>query len=113
MTLPSRVPVVLALAGVALAASGAVLAEEPVPGRVLFEAQGCPACHAVPAAGVAKVGDPTLTAPALENVDDEYSRCGLKRWLKRTKMHDGLTHLQRFHGTPEELDVLVRWLLEQ
>jgi hypothetical protein len=114
MPSPPRAPAALvALAGLALAASGPVLAQDPPAGRVLFEAQGCNLCHAVPAAGVAKAGDPTVTGPDLVGLGDEHSRCGLKRWLRRTKMHDGLTHLQRFQGSDEDLDVLVRWLLEQ
>ena len=116
MTTPPHARIALAAAALALGvsvASAAAVAGDPAPGRVLFEAQACNLCHAVPAAGVVKVGDPTVSGPDLASLGDAYSRCGLKRWLRRTKLHDGLTHLQRFQGTDEDLDVLVRWLLEQ
>lgn len=87
------------------------LAQEAPTGPSIFQAQGCQACHAVPGASLAKLGDDTLSGPDLQGLGEEYRARNLKRWLKRDKLHHGHTHLQRFQGTDEELKVLVDWLV--
>lgn len=101
------------VAVLALAAHGSPVAAQDAPGQALFVAQGCNACHAVPAAGVPKLGDDTVAGPSLEGLGEEYKPRSLRRWLKREQEHEGYTHLQYFQGSDQELDTVVRWLLEQ
>jgi mono/diheme cytochrome c family protein len=101
----------------ALGLCGAIVLSQPAladdaAGQHIFVGQECNACHAVPAAGVEKLGDDTVAGPSLEGLAREYKARGLERWLKRKKDHEGYTHLQHFEGSDEELDLLVAWLLE-
>lgn len=87
--------------------------EGPPHGQAIFEAQACNLCHAVPAASISKLGDDTVSGPDLAHLADRYRARSLKRWLERKKLDEGHTHLQLFHGTDEEMKLLVDWLLQQ
>jgi mono/diheme cytochrome c family protein len=113
MTLRTTVALSASGAVLWLATAGGVAHAEDAAGQALFLEQGCHACHAVPAAGIAMAGDDTISAPVLEGLADHYKPCKLKRWLKRERDQEGYTHLQYFRGTDEELQVLVGWLIEQ
>lgn len=100
-----------ALLGLGCAVPGAWAQE--ISGQSVFMAQGCAACHAVPAASVGGAPEETVTAPTLEDLDETYRPRALRRWLKRDMVSEGYTHLKKFDGSKEELDALVEWLLEQ
>ncbi len=109
----AKTTAVMILGALTLATASGMVAADDAPGKAIFVGQNCNGCHAVPAASIEKLGDQTVTGPALEGLGDEYKPCSLKRWLKRKKDHDGYTHLQYFDGTDDELQLMVDWLLEQ
>jgi cytochrome c5 len=86
---------------------------QPPPGQAVFVAQGCQACHAVPAANLSKAGDDTVSAPDIADLDERYCERSLRRWMKREQDDRGYTHLQYFQGSDEDLKLLVSWMLEQ
>jgi cytochrome c553 len=108
-----RIAAVVLMGASFFALLGADGPAEPPAGQTIFVAQGCQACHAVPAAGLAKAGDDTISAPDIAGLGDRFCERSLRRWMKRERDDRGYTHLQYFEGSDGELELLVSWLLEQ
>jgi mono/diheme cytochrome c family protein len=112
------------LHGIALAAllalqAGAAAAEEKAsPGKALFLANKCMACHTISTEGVekSKAADAEAAAEgksgegASKKGPPDLSGVGLRKYLLKLEAKDGKKHLKKFRGTDEELGVLSAWL---
>jgi mono/diheme cytochrome c family protein len=119
------------LHGIALAAllalqAGAAAAEEKAsPGKALFLANKCMACHTISTEGVekSKAADAEAAAegksgegaskkgpPDLSGVGLRHDAAWLGKYLLKLEAKDGKKHLKKFRGTDEELGVLSAWL---
>ena len=74
----------------------------------------CGECHGVK---VAQVNPTTKKAnekgPDLTGIGEKYQRDWINRYIKQEEEHHGKSHVKKFKGSDEELQVLVDWLLEQ
>jgi cytochrome c5 len=106
------------LLGLACTAATSVLAQEaaapavPADGKAIFMSAKCNMCHAVPAQGIqAKATSDKMKGPDLAGVAAEPAE--LVKFLRKQAERNGATHKNEFKGTDEELQVLVKWVLEQ
>jgi len=83
-------------------------------GQQLFLAQKCNTCHAVSTVGIeAKAKSESMRGPDLINLAGERTPEWLAQYLRKEIQLDDADHKREFKGTPEELDSMVSWLLEQ
>ena len=83
-------------------------------GQQLFLGQKCNTCHAVPTVGIeAKAKSESMRGPDLINLAGERTPEWLAQYLRKEIQLNDADHKREFKGTPEELDTLVTWILEQ
>ena len=99
---------------VALAAIAYGQDEAGEAGQQLFLAQKCNTCHSVPPVGIeAKTKSESMRGDDLVNIADERTPEWVAQYLTKKVQLDDADHKKEFKGTPEELDTLVTWVLEQ
>jgi len=75
-------------------------------GAMVFQDQGCPACHTV-----GSLGPPT--APDLSRVGAKYSAEYLRGWLSDPKSRRPWAHMPNLQLTWPEIDALAEYLASQ
>jgi len=79
-------------------------------GKNIFTDNKCEKCHSVEAAGIECTGKKFAD---LSDLSDNNTVEILTKFLKKEGMINDKEHKIKFKGSDDELDVLVKWLLNQ